>query len=329
MAPKFWIVLVNYNGLEDTRQCLRTIADLPGDVATVVVDNASVEDPSATLAREFPWCPVVRNRVNGGWAGGNNTGIVYALQRGAEQVLLLNNDTTVSPQLVSSLLAAAERCPDYGILGPVINFMDEPDDVMTDGCVFNRPEEPGFFQRKAVPLTAGQPAAVTEVDIVNGCAMMIRSAVFRRIGLIDERFFLIHEESDFCLRAREAGFRCGVLGETLVWHKGSSSFKRTGKQMQRYFDARNLYLLLHKHAGPSRQMRGPWQTRQTYLKYVYWRYSIERENGQPDAADAVLRGVLDAVTGRFGPQPRQPQVGLGMLRGLFELVRRRRAAGKR
>ena len=59
---------------------------------------------------------------------------------------------------------------------------------------------------------------------------MIRAEVFERIGLIDERFFLIHEESDFCLRARQAGFRCGVLGEALVWHKGSSSFKRTGKR---------------------------------------------------------------------------------------------------
>ncbi len=89
---------------------------------------------------------------------------------------------------------------------------------------------------------------ITDVDIVNGCCMMVRAEVLARVGLIDERFFLIHEESDFCLRARQAGFKCGVMAEALVWHKGSSSFKRSGKRWQRYYDARNLYLLLSKHA---------------------------------------------------------------------------------
>ena len=70
------------------------------------------------------------------------------------------------------------------------------------------------------------PPAVAEVDIVNGCAMMVAAEVFRAAGLIDDRFFLIHEEADFCLRATEAGFRCGVLAEALVWHKGSSAFKQ-------------------------------------------------------------------------------------------------------
>ena len=78
---------------------------------------------------------VVRNAVNGGWAGGNNTGIRYALERGANHILLLNNDTTVAPALVDNLLAAAAANPDYGILGPVINFMDEPHAVMTDGSI--------------------------------------------------------------------------------------------------------------------------------------------------------------------------------------------------
>jgi GT2 family glycosyltransferase len=159
--------------------------------------------------------------------------------------------------------------------------------------------------------------------------MMISAAVFRRIGLIDERFFLIHEEADFCLRSRQAGFRCGVLNRGLVWHKGSTSFKRSGKQIQRYYDARNLYLLLRKHAAVSGRMRGPWQSRLTYLKYIYYRYSIERENAQHEAADAVLRGLLDALTGRYGPAPATARLGLSVVRGLFEMVRQRRLAARR
>jgi GT2 family glycosyltransferase len=319
-----WVVVVNYNGLQDTQKCLRTLAAAPGH-ATVVVDNASADDPGPSLRAEFPWAHSVRNAVNGGWAGGNNTGIVYALERGADQVVLLNNDTTVPPDFVERLAAAAEAYPGYGVLGPVINFMDDPDEVMTDGCLFNRPGYPGFFQRQPVPLVRREPPAVTETDIVNGCCMMVRRDVFERIGLIDERFFLIHEESDFCLRARQAGFRCGVLGEALVWHKGSSSFKRSGKRWQRYYDARNLRLLLRKHQGTHREGRGEWRSAVQYLKYVYHRYTVEREAGQPEAADAVVEGLWDALIGRFGPYAPGRRRAVPLIRGVFELWRNRRA----
>jgi GT2 family glycosyltransferase len=328
MQRDFWIVAVNYNGLEDTRKCLRSLrAAAHPRLAVVLVDNASATDPTAVLRAEFPWCRFVRNAVNGGWAGGNNTGIRYALEHGADQVLLLNNDTSVSPRLVDDLLAAAEQHPTFGVLGPVIYYMDDPTEVMTDGCVFNRPGDEGFFQRKVVPLTASNPPYVAEVDIVNGCAMMIRAAVFRRIGLIDERFFLIHEESDFCLRAHQAGFRCGVLNRGLVWHKGSSAFKRSGKRWQRYYDARNLALLLRKHQSSHKSGRGAWWSRLEYLKYVYYRYAIEREEGHEDAARAVLEGVCDALAGRYGAYDPAPRPALPLVRGLFDFWFRRRAGG--
>ncbi len=127
--------------------------DAAGRPDTVVVDNASAEDPSAALRREFPWCPVVRNPVNGGWAGGNNVGVRHALERGVDLVVLLNNDTVVAPDFVARLTAAAAAHPAYGVIGPVIRFLDPPHEVQTDGCLFNKPTQPGFFQRKPVPLT--------------------------------------------------------------------------------------------------------------------------------------------------------------------------------
>jgi GT2 family glycosyltransferase len=325
-APHLWVVVVNYNGLEDTRKCLRSLRQVVYDpLSVVVVDNASREDPTPALRREFPECHLVRNPVNGGWAGGNNTGAVYALERGADQVLLLNNDTVVAPRLAEALLAAAAH-PAYGVLGPVIFYMDEPAEVMTDGCLFNRPRSPGFFQRKPVPLGRADSPRVTDVDIVNGCAMMINARVFRRVGLVDERFFLIHEESDFCLRARRAGFLCGVLDEGLVWHKGSSSFKRTGRRLQRYYDTRNLYLLLRKHAATHRPGRGPLPALLEYMKYSYYRYALEREAGQSDAADAVLEGLCDALARQYGPFAPRRRPAMPWLRQAFEAWRGYRQA---
>ena len=314
-APRVWIVPVNFNGLEDTRKCLRSLAALSSPASVVVVDNASNEDPTQILKQEFPSVHLIRNPVNAGWSGGNNAGIRFALARGADYILLLNNDTTVHPDLVARLLASAALHPECGIIGPVIRYMDEPELAMTDGTRFNRPGYPGFFQRQPVPE---REAVVEETDIVNGCCMMVRAAVFERIGLIDDRFFLIHEEADFCLRAREAGWACGILADGLVWHKGSSAFKRSGKRWQRYYDTRNLGLLLAKH----RTERSKLSSYSHYLRYAYHRYCHEREDGQPDAAVAVLEGLADAATRRYGPYEKRSRWAVSALRFAFEMARR-------
>jgi hypothetical protein len=314
------IVLLNFNGTPDTLKCLDSIRAIdPESCLTIVVDNGSTPDACGQITRAHPWVKVIRREDNGGWAGGNNTGIRYALEHGAQWIVLLNNDTIVAPQLIDRLLAAAQHNPKHGVLGPIICFMDDPETVMTDGCRFNRPGYAGFFERMPVPTTLCDPPQVAPVDIVNGCAMMISRRVVERIGLVDERFFLIHEEADFCLRARQARFECGIVAEPLVWHKGSSTFKRTGKSLQRYYDARNLFLLLWTHRARQHGRRTELPSWFQYLKYVYYRYSIECEQGEEKAADAVLSGLCDAMAGRFGPQGPPPRIGLACARWIFRI----------
>ena len=317
------IVIVNFNGTADTLKCLESIRLLTHPkILTIVVDNGSQPDESDLIAGANPWAVTIRREVNGGWAGGNNEGIAYALGNGVGWILLLNNDTIVSPDLIDRLLAASRAEPRFGVLGPIICYMDEPERVMTDGCDFNPPGFPGFFRRHPIPIVSADPPDVTEVDIVNGCCLMIAAEVIRRVGSIDERFFLIHEESDLCLRARQAGFACGLIAEPLVWHKGSSSFERAGNGLQRYYDARNLCLLLRKHRSSHFRARGALASWFAYFRYVYHRYAIEREHGQDEAADAVLRGLCDALAGRFGPRGPGRPPALVVARQFFELSRR-------
>jgi hypothetical protein len=326
MTPTVAVVLVNYNGWADTVECLRSLANITySRWFPVVVDNASVDDPSRAILEQFPGCAVIRRERNGGWAGGNNTGIQLALRQHVDFVLLLNNDTRVAPNLIDRLIEAAEANREFGVLGPVIRNFDPPSDIQTEGCNFNRAGRPEFFQRQVVALCEASPPAIAEVDIVNGCCMMVRSTVFRKAGLIDERFFLIHEESDFCLRARRAGFRCGVIGEALVWHKGSQSFRRSGLRIQRYYDARNLFLLLAKHPRLHGARRGRMRSMWEYLKYSYARFEQEREAGCDDAADAVLEGVCDAIQRRFGAYRPRRRLGLNLLKYAFEWRLRTRA----
>ena len=104
-----WTVVLTYNGLEDTRKCLGSLAShAQRGYPVVLVDNGSTDNTAAIVAVEFPWAHVVRIEQNAGPSVGYNRGIQYALEQSAQFVLLLNNDTTVSPQLADRLLAAAE-----------------------------------------------------------------------------------------------------------------------------------------------------------------------------------------------------------------------------
>jgi GT2 family glycosyltransferase len=323
MTP-VWTLVLTYNGLEDTRKCLRSLASqAAAGHAILVVDNGSTDGTMAAVAGEFPWAKLFRVEKNQGPSVGNNRGIEHALAQGAGSVLLLNNDTTVAPDLIDRLIAAAAANPGYQIIGPVINYMDEPAVVMTDGVTFNPPGNNGLFVRKVAPLVAAPAIAITPVDIVNGCAMLVSAEVFRKIGLFDEQFFIYHDETDFCLRAIAAGFRCGVMGQQLVWHKGSSTFKATGKRFARYYDSRNLVYLLKKHDGARLHGRRRRQTAATCFKYLYFRYCHEREDGHPDAADAIIEGLLDGLAGRQGAFVKQRRRLVPAVRAAFELLRHR------
>src|SRR5690349_13807368 len=189
--PSLWIVVLSYNGLADTRKCLGTLqhAIRPG-VVPLLVDNGSTDGTKEAVEQEFPWCQILRLDPNAGPAGGNNRGIEYAMAKGADWILLLNNDTTVRPELCERLLEAAAALPEYAVLGPIINYMSEPELVMTDAVVFNGPHYHGFFERREVPPTHRHPPTAIETDVVNGCCMMIHADVFRKIGLFDENIFI-------------------------------------------------------------------------------------------------------------------------------------------
>ena len=302
-SEAIWFVLVNFNGLDDTLECLKSLDDAgvrPDQ--TVVVDNASSSDDADRIAAAFPNVHCIHNSQNEGWAGGNNRGIEAAMKGGADWVFLLNNDTVVDPDILEKMqLAFAEG--DYDVLGPIINEYDSRDVIQTEGVMFNPADRNGFFVGRPVVSVAASPTDVIECDIVNGCAVAISRRVFEGIGLIDERFFLICEESDFCLRAKRAGFRLGVLAESLVWHKHSVTFARAGKPLQRYYGTRNLGFLLRKHpTAPGR--KGRLRSRWEFYRWAFHVYCQERELGNRAGARAVVDGLLDHILRRYGKQRR-------------------------
>jgi GT2 family glycosyltransferase len=319
---RFGVVLVNYNGWEDTRECLDSLLRCTDShhKRIVVVENASSGNRLDEFRILYPSVDWVGSEVNTGWSGGNNLGIRFFLENAPDLdfIFLLNNDTIVSEDIFEVLTQGFEQ--GYEIVGPVINEYKTPEIIQTQGVVFNQKNRPmEFFSVIETPIDENT-IRVTSVDIVNGCAVCIRREVFERIGLIDDRFFLICEESDFCLRAIEAGFRCGVIHRTGVWHKHSVTFAKAGKPIQRYYSTRNLLLLISKH--PHREGRRGWfSSRILWLKMAYYLYCTEQERSNHAGAQAVCMGLADGLTGRYGRSGLESSWLSGIFSELFEVLR--------
>jgi GT2 family glycosyltransferase len=218
-------VVLSWNGREDTLACLRSLEGEEVDV--IVVDNAS-EDGTADAVTGVE---LIRNERNLGYAGGMNVGIRGALERGADAVLLLNNDVEVEPGAVAALAAAA---PGAGAVCPVIVFAGEPERIWYSGARFE--SRRGYNGRQLTD----RPGAPRTTDRICGAAVLIRREVLDEVGVFDEDLFAYHEDADWSLRVRERGLPLRVVPDAVVRHKVSASTGGEGSPVALYYSARNL-----------------------------------------------------------------------------------------
>ena len=251
MSKKVAIVVLNWNGAKDTLACLESLQkQLYRNFVVLVVDNGSTDDSLANLRGYLASYPVelLETGRNLGYAGGNNVGIRYALQSGAELVLVLNNDTVVASDLLVRLVEATEKYPDSGMFSPRVMYMDAPDTVWDDGSKWNAAklamESHGRGRREPELDSADH-----ESDSACGAALFVRAELARQIGLLEESFFLVWEEVDWSFRARFAGWKIMVIPKAKVWHSIGVSFCSEASPLRRYFSVRNELHWFRRHAS--------------------------------------------------------------------------------
>jgi GT2 family glycosyltransferase len=249
MRPKVAIIILNWNNKADTLDCLRSLQgiDYPA-YETIVVDNGSMDDSVSAIKLQYPGLALVETKKNLGFAGGNNEGIKLALQKDADYVLLLNNDTVVDSKFLDRLVDAAERSPDAGIVGPKIYYFKEPDRIWFAGGKINY-RSGNTSHIGELELDEGQYDEVRDTDFITGCAMLIRRKVLDDIGFLDDRMFLYYEDSDFCARAHRHGYRIRFVPSSRIWHKVSSTASKV-KDIQFYYGTRNMILFEKHNARP-------------------------------------------------------------------------------
>jgi hypothetical protein len=208
---------------------------MPANATVVVVDNHSTDDSVERIRAAFgDTVVIIEMPTNRGFAGGMNAGIRYALQQGAQSVLLLNNDTILDRSMIRHMMQAASDYPAAALLGPAIYYAHQPQALWR--CADNEHPllpVPVKLSARALAQAAGQPF---RADYITGCAMLVRREVFKTTGLLDPRYVMYFEDADFCRRARRDGFQVWCVPQARMWHKVSAS-ARTNKPRTRYYQA--------------------------------------------------------------------------------------------
>ncbi len=247
-VPKITLIILNWKKTEDTLECLRNAVALKDPhLEILLVDNHSGDGICERVRRDFPAVVLLENPGNLGYAGGNNAGIRMALERGADYVFILNNDAAVADGCLAALRGWALRHPDAGILAPKVLTWNDRSRINSLGTQMDwlrlRPKLSRYGQRDDPAKT--EPFIQ---QILMGCALFVSKETIAKIGMLDERFFLIHEDADWCLRAEEAGLQNWVVPLAVVFHKESKSLSEV-PALSHYYSVRNFFLLAVLHAG--------------------------------------------------------------------------------
>jgi GT2 family glycosyltransferase len=282
-------VVLNWNGGDDT---LAALGSLDGFDA-ICVDNGSVDGSDAAVERRFPQVELLRLGENRGFAGGSNAGIRRALERGADWVLLLNNDAVAQPGLADALGRAAASRPDAGILACKVLFEDGRT-VMYAGASFN--PWLGYSGRR---VGFGGPDRFREqrdVRRADGAAMALSRALLERVGLLDEDLFAYVEDVDLSLRARAAGFAIVFVPDAVVRHKGSASTGGGASTDNLYYDTRNTIVVTERDRPLPSGLRA---LRRAVVVAAHLLQAAVHPT-RAAAARAVVAGWRDARAGRLG-----------------------------
>ena len=228
------IVVLNWNGRRWLEGCLRALQQQDGPpFEVVVVDNASTDGSADYVREHFPDVLVMALATNVGFAAGNNRGARGFTGR---YLVFLNNDTVVQPGWLAAMADAAERDAGIGMVAAQIVYLHDPDIVDSLGDGYLRAG--GAFKHQHGQRRAPR-GEHREVFGACGASLLIRTALFERLGGFDEDYFMVYEDVDLSYRARLAGSRCVVATSAIVWHAGSASLGRTSANAV-YLGQRNL-----------------------------------------------------------------------------------------
>jgi len=293
-APRVWVIVLQWNGWEYTRDCLASLAARTyPEAEVVVVDNGST-DGSAEAARAAagPGVRVIENAENLRFAEGNNVALREALRARADYALLLNNDTLVDPGFLEPLVGFLEAHPRAGAAAPLICYSEPRDRVWFAGGRVSL--WLGLTAHRGLRQTdRGQFRAPRRCGYLTGCALLVRREVLERVGMLDPDYYIYAEDADFSLRARRAGYSLWCVPAARVWHRISASSGGGASPFKIYHRTAANMRLFARHARPWHWLTWPLCAAAYTAAYA----AAAVLAGRAALAGAAVRGMWDGLRG--------------------------------
>jgi GT2 family glycosyltransferase len=291
-------VILNTNRRADTLECLESLhRSTYRNQKVIVLDNHSTDGSVSAICESFPNVHIIELTENLGYAGNNNVGIEAALREGADWVLVLNEDIVMHESCVEALVALGQSDEKIGVVGPLVYHHNEPDYIQTAGGMLRTNWDTWHIEQNQ--KDCGQVSAPRTVDIISGCALMVRRDVVKSVGAIDARFFYYKEETEWCFRIRQDGWQIVMTPQAKIWHKGVQREYRPNPSLM-YYKTRNWFLFLMKHKAPARVWMGAWYQ---FLRTVISWSIRPKWHSKREYRDAMVRGMFDFLRRRWGKMP--------------------------
>ncbi len=236
--PLVGVVVLNYQGADDTVACLESLRAVTPAPTILVVDNASGDGSVERIAAAAPEVELLVNDTNRGFGGGCNTGIARLREHGAQLVWLLNNDTTVEAATLARMVDVAAGDERVGAVGSVIYDMAEPGRVLTWG---------GGRVGRWTGFTRDARSAADRIDYLTGASLLLRLRALDDVGDFDPRFFFTWEDVDLGVRLGEHGWRVAVAEGSRVWHRWGGSVSSVSPIRMEHHAA-GVVLFMRKHS---------------------------------------------------------------------------------
>lgn len=234
------VIIVNWNGADVLVECLNSLCKQEyKPLEIIVVDNNSHDQSVDIIKHKFKSIKLIASKTNLGFARGNNFG--YAQAKG-KYILLLNNDTVVTPRFLFPLVAQLKKDSTVGVVQPKILFSQNPlytDSTLNSCGTFLT--STGFLYHFGYGKDPSMPLYNKKMQIfsAHGACMLIRKTLIEKIGLFDPDFFAYFEESDFCLRAWIAGEKTVYEPQSMIYHRGSVTTRKFGSTLLLFHSYKN------------------------------------------------------------------------------------------